>query len=207
MIGMLLINNFYNTKQIMVEIKFKKLVEDAQVPQYAHDGDIGMDVYCTSVEYDETYDQYIYHTGLACESEEEIGIFAFPRSSNCKTEAYLTNGVGIIDSALYRGEIQLRYKNRNSLRYRAIIETILTYHPSIDGPMGITFKDKFDEIFKRLKKRALEFAPYEVGDRIGQIVPMHIDKSEIKIVNELSDTVRGEGGFGSTGTKEIIINH
>ena len=54
----------------MLEIKFKKLVEDAQVPQYAHDGDIGMDVYCTSVEYDETYDQYIYHTGLACESEE-----------------------------------------------------------------------------------------------------------------------------------------
>ena len=191
----------------IVNIKFKKLDENAVIPSYAHYGDVGMDMTAIDLEYDVEHDCYIYHTGIAMESDYGFGAFLFPRSSNCKTEAYLTNGVGIIDSALYRGEIQLRYKNRNSLRYRAIIETILTYHPSIDGPNGITFKDKFDENFERLKKRALEFAPYEVGDRIGQIVPMHIDKSEIKIVNELSDTVRGEGGFGSTGTKEIIINN
>ena len=186
----------------MIKIKFKKLTEDAQIPQYAHDGDIGMDVYCTSVEYDEKYDQYIYHTGLACESDKGIGILAFPRSSNCKTEAYLTNGVGVIDSALYRGEIQFRYKNRDSLRYRAIIETMLTYMPKSD----VRFVDKFYAVLESLQKRALDFAPYEVGERVGQFVPMNIDKSEIVVAEELHDTVRGQGGFGSTGNKEIILN-
>lgn len=37
------------------------------------------------------------------------------------------------------------------------------------------------------------------GDRIGQIVLNKIERIEWKKVNNLSDTIRGEGGFGSTG--------
>jgi len=40
---------------------------------------------------------------------------------------------------------------------------------------------------------------YNVGDRIGQIVVMPIVLPEFESVEELSDTERGEGGFGSTG--------
>ena len=39
------------------------------------------------------------------------------------------------------------------------------------------------------------------GDRIAQIVFQKVEKFDLEIVDKLSDTVRGEGGFDSTGTK------
>ena len=40
---------------------------------------------------------------------------------------------------------------------------------------------------------------YEVGDRIGQLLIMPYPKVEFVEVNELSETSRGSGGYGSTG--------
>jgi dUTP pyrophosphatase len=37
------------------------------------------------------------------------------------------------------------------------------------------------------------------GDRIAQMVLAPIHQAEFSVVDELSDTERGEGGFGSTG--------
>lgn len=42
------------------------------------------------------------------------------------------------------------------------------------------------------------------GDRIAQLILEQIVLPEIVEVNELSDTVRGAGGFGSTGVNEPI---
>ena len=36
-------------------------------------------------------------------------------------------------------------------------------------------------------------------ERIAQMVIARVEQAELKIVTELSDTARGEGGFGSTG--------
>ena len=43
--------------------------------------------------------------------------------------------------------------------------------------------------------------PFEVrrGERIAQLVPAPVIKAEFREVNELSETGRGAGGFGSTG--------
>lgn len=38
------------------------------------------------------------------------------------------------------------------------------------------------------------------GDRIAQMVIAPVDQAELIEVEELDETVRGEGGFGSTGT-------
>ena len=42
---------------------------------------------------------------------------------------------------------------------------------------------------------------YEIkkGDKIAQLLIQNINQAEIEEVNELSDSERGEGGFGSTG--------
>lgn len=40
---------------------------------------------------------------------------------------------------------------------------------------------------------------YEVGDRVGQILIIPYPKIELDEVEELGDTDRGLGGFGSTG--------
>ena len=41
--------------------------------------------------------------------------------------------------------------------------------------------------------------PYKVGDRIGQIVFVPIPDVELVESDELSETERGAGGYGSTG--------
>ena len=40
---------------------------------------------------------------------------------------------------------------------------------------------------------------YKVGDRIGQLIIMPYPQVQFEEVEELSDSDRGEGGFGSTG--------
>jgi len=42
-------------------------------------------------------------------------------------------------------------------------------------------------------------APYKVGDRIGQIIIIPIPKIKLQLVEELSETDRGDGGYGSSG--------
>lgn len=94
-----------------MKVKIKKLVEQAVVPAYANPGeDAGLDLTATSVEF--KHGCWVYGTGLAFEIPQgHVGLL-FPRSSNRKTEAYLTNSVGVVDSG-YRGEVMLSFKNRD----------------------------------------------------------------------------------------------
>lgn len=41
----------------------------------------------------------------------------------------------------------------------------------------------------------------EVGDRIAQLVFVPVVQAEFNIVNEFTETERGEGGFGHSGKK------
>jgi len=40
---------------------------------------------------------------------------------------------------------------------------------------------------------------YDIGDRVGQLLILPYPKVEFEEVEELSDTNRGDGGFGSSG--------
>ena len=190
------------TSSDVAVLKVKKLTENAVIPSYAHEGDIGMDFTAIGVEYDKEKDLYRYHTGLASESKYLQGEFIFPRSSNCKTDAYLCNSVGVVDSSIYRGEIMFCFKNRTSINTRimeiAMEETFLQCKKVSDFAK-IYEKVKNDLIENRLEEIAMGYAPYNVGDRIGQLIMLNHPKTEIVEVEELSSSVRGEGGFGSTG--------
>lgn len=41
---------------------------------------------------------------------------------------------------------------------------------------------------------------YDVGERVVQLIIMPIPTIELQVVDELADSVRGEGGWGSTGS-------
>ena len=168
----------------MTKIKFKKLDERAVIPTYAHIGDIGLDVTAISLEYDMEHDMYIYHTGLACEMENGYAVLCLPRSSNTKTNAYMPNSPGLVDPATYRGEIQFRYKNRDALKTNWLEEELA---------------DKIDLVHKEVEAYALSKAPYQPGDRIGQFVIVQVPEIEIEETDTLSETERGEHGFGSSG--------
>ena len=194
-----------------LEVKLKKLNEKAVIPTYAHDGDVGMDLTAIDVEYDMDRDMYIYHTGLAFETDKHYGMFLFPRSSNRNTDAYLCNHVGIADTAIYRGEIILCFKNRTSLQVRAKMEEMrffindIAYKPftvSNENSLSFTWQESARNAqgaSNWVYNSPMSFAPYEVGDRIAQMVILPYPNVKIREFNELSSTERGDNGFGSSG--------
>ena len=194
-----------------LEIKLKKIDERAVVPSYTYDGDVGMDLTAIDVEYDREKDMYIYHTGIALETDKHYGVLLFTRSSNRNTDAYLCNHVGVADTANYRGEIMFCYKNRTSLEVRAEIERSntflnqLAYIPfTTSNGDGVTYnwasvaRDSLNGVGWVLDN-PMNFAPYKVGERIGQMVVIPHPYVKINEVKELSHTERGEKGFGSSG--------
>ena len=98
-----------NETSLPMLIKIKKLNENAIIPAYAKPGDACVDLVATSMTYDEVKG-YVYGTGLAMEIPMGWVGRIYPRSSNCKTNAYLTNSVGNVDSG-YRGEVMVVFKN------------------------------------------------------------------------------------------------
>jgi len=163
-----------------MDVKVKKLDKNAVIPKYAKPGDMGMDVTAISLEYKEDIDCYVYHTGLAFEVPEGYGMLIFPRSSNRKTDAYLANSIGVLDSS-YRGELLICFKNRTAF------------------DIAVQNEEYLENI--EVEELPYVYAPYSVGDRIAQIMILPYPKIEFKEVNELSETERGTGGFGSTGSK------
>lgn len=153
-----------------MQVKIKKLHKDAVVPAYAKNNDAGLDLTATSKEYDE-YGNTVYGIGLAFEIPEGYFGLLVPRSSNAKTDLRLTNSSGILDSG-YRGEVMFKYRNDNyaQLRDKYVIGR------------DVSFNNE-----------------YEVGDRVGQLIILPYPKIELIEADELSDTERGEGGYGSTG--------
>ena len=183
-----------------IEIKIKKLSKNAVIPKYAIDGDVGMDLTAIDVEYDEEKDMYIYHTGISIESPKHYGVLIFPRSSNRKTDAYICNHVPVIDTAVYRGEIMICFKNRDSLRQIALnaeMDALLLSLKEHKDPSDAV--DKAYMAYDKETEDPMKYAPYKVGDRICQMVLIPYPNVLFKEVDELSKTERGENGFGSTG--------
>jgi len=99
---------FKSQVEMTLNVKFKKLHEDAVLPKYAKAGDAGMD--CVSVtEAKDKGDYLAYDLGIAVEIPEGFVGLLFPRSSNSKKDLLLANSVGVVDSG-YRGPIQARFK-------------------------------------------------------------------------------------------------
>ena len=161
----------------MLKVKIKKLSENAVIPSYSKEGDAGMDLTAITVDYEN--ETLSYGTGISLEIPEGYVGLIYPRSSIFKKDLVLSNSVGVIDSG-YRGEIGFKFK------------TTL----EVSGSMVRNDKTKV-ELSSATFNTKLNI--YEVGDRIGQIIIMPYPKVEFEEVEELSQTDRGEGGYGSTG--------
>lgn len=174
-----------------MKVQFKKLHENAKVPVRGSQLAGGWDVTCTRIE--EKDDTVICYLGFAVAIPEGYKLTIVPRSNLTKHKWILNNSPVLVDSD-YRGEIQLRFK---------------------PIPTGFEFlhlaeENCFEPFYKsHLTINHLESSvcfdndpfPYEVGDRIAQCYLEEVIPIEFEEVNELDETLRGEGGFGSTGMK------
>ena len=162
-----------------LKVKIKKLNENAVIPTYSKDGDAGMDLVATSRYYDEN-GNIVYGTGLSFEIPKGYVGLIFPRSSNAKQQLLLSNSVGVIDSG-YRGEVMLKFKSSvSSFSLKTLIKLIFNSETNIN--LITNFK-----------------ISYYVGERIGQIIILPYPQIEFEEAEELSETERGNGGYGSTG--------
>lgn len=162
-----------------MKVKIKKLNPDAVIPTYSKNGDAGMDLVAISRKVGGDGSDYIeYGTGISVEIPEGYVGLLFPRSSNSNKNLTLTNSVGVIDSG-YRGEVKLRFK----------LDTTYQDLLLLDGP------NAFCSLFGVTCKQSI----YEVNDRVGQLIILPYPKIEFEEVEELSETERGEGGYGSSG--------
>jgi dUTP pyrophosphatase len=146
-----------------MELKIKKLKENAKIPTRATNGSAGMDLYaCIDESVTLAPGQLaVIPTGIAIElPDNTCAAFLYARSGlGVKHGICLSNGVGVIDSD-YRGEVCVGLCNVSDKPY--VIE------------------------------------PFE---RVAQMVIAPVLTPDVVEVDELSDTARGEGGFGSSGRK------
>jgi dUTP pyrophosphatase len=98
-------------------------------------------------------------------------------------------GTGLAFEIEYGYEVQIR--PRSGLAYKHGI-TVLNTPGTIDS-------DYRGEIKVLLINHSNDAFEIKKGDRIAQAVVAPVIQAEIVEVEELSETKRGEGGFGSTG--------
>ncbi len=145
-----------------MQVKIKKLNENARVPVYSTEFSAGADLYALldaplTIKKGETK---LIKTGLSMEIPVGYVGLIYARSGLATKKGLApANKVGVIDSD-YRGEIMVALYNQSEVE-----QTV------------------------------------ENGERIAQMVIAPFIQAEFQVQDELTDTLRGEGGFGSTGTK------
>lgn len=167
-----------------MKTKVKLLDPRAELPKRAHEVDSGYDIKSIGVEKIEG-DVIFFKTGIAIQPPTGYYYEVYPRSSISKLPLSLANSVGIVDEH-YRGEI---------------IIPVRLMHPGLGQDLkSVMFPNGIVKIFG-----ARPGTMSIVGDLILKHKPILFQlilrqrlDSEFEIVDSLDDTIRGEGGFGST---------
>jgi dUTP pyrophosphatase len=153
-----------------MRVKIKKLHPDAIIPKYATPGAAGFDLVAIEDVAIEPSTTVLIKTGLSFEIPEGYELQIRPRSgTSLRTPLRVANSPGTVD-ADYRGEV-------------CVIMSNIQVHPSYSaGLYGVSLAQYINK-----------------GDRIAQGVICPIIQGSFVEVEELNNTQRGAGGFGSTG--------
>lgn len=158
-----------------MQIKVKKLHPTAELPIKATEHANGYDLTATNVDVDD-YGNYVVHTHIAVEIPVGFVGLLFPRSSISKYPLRLANSVGVIDSD-YRGEIMLKFKKDMDVQVSE-------------------FRKRYPEL---MSGKTQPSPCYNAFERCGQLLIVKAEIIDFVESDELSETARGDGGFGSTG--------
>jgi dUTP pyrophosphatase len=141
-----------------VPVRVKRLSPDAKLPQYAHDGDAGADLFANESVTIEPGETVVISTGLAVEIPPGFEWQIRPRSGlSAKTKLRVANSPGTIDSG-FRGEVGVIIDNTAKWERLHIVK----------------------------------------GHKLAQAVLSRVPRAQFTEVDELDETERGEGGYGST---------
>ena len=162
-------------------MKINVVLEDgATAPRHSREGDAGLDLTSRETVEIAPGETVMVGTGVRMEIPEGCFGLVVPRSGvAAKRGVTLANTPGVIDSN-YRGEIKLPLHNiAPSMRWVGL------------GVEGAVVGQYWD--------RNPDTVTIERGERVAQIIIMRHETVECVEVEELSETERGAGGFGSSG--------
>jgi dUTP pyrophosphatase len=168
-----------------VPVKIKRLHPDATVPQYATVGAAGFDLVAVEDVIIAPGETEKVRTGLAFELPPGYELQIRPRSGiSEKTKLRVSNAPGTVDED-FRGEVAVLIDNVTP-------PTSYTkpYLYGIDGKVAIKEDNEQFPLFTYIIRK---------GDRIAQGVLAPVYRASFEVADELSETERGAGGFGSTG--------
>jgi dUTP pyrophosphatase len=167
-------------------LKIKKLRPEAVIPVYAHgaDSDSGFDLRAIEPAVLRPLEPTLVKTGLSIELPPGFEAQIRPRSGLAlKNGITVLNSPGTVDPA-YRGEIGV------ILMWTGFwAGNDLSQPPTRQICRGVNAPGSGAEIL------------IQEGDRIAQMCVTRYERVEFEVVEELADSVRGEGGFGSSGVR------
>lgn len=170
-----------------MNVKIRKLHPDAVVPRYATVGSAGFDFVAVEDVIIAPGKTVKVPLGLAFEIPPGFALLVCMRSGIAlKTKLRQPNGIGIIDSD-YRGEVAMMFDNIAE-------EPVFTdaYPWKIDGTVDQMYEGGGEQYNTYLIRK---------GDRVAQGMIVPFATAYFTVVDELGETERGAGGFGSTGTE------
>lgn len=170
--------------------KIKILDSRAVIPSRAHETDTGYDVRLIDI-FKIMGDVIFFKTGFAIQPPEGHYYEMVPRSSISKLPLQLANQIGIIDEH-YRGEI--------------IVALRILHSEQGGGHEFTSFPNGLVKIFGR-RPNTMQAVAQLILDQQPVLTQLILRKrldSELVVVEELGETERGEGGFGSTNV--MVVN-
>jgi dUTP pyrophosphatase len=108
-----------------------------------------------------------------------------------ETDTQITYGIGLA-LEIPNGFVGLIFPRSSVRKTRLMLSNCV-------GVVDSGYRGELQATFNKINQNSIAENDYKVGDRIAQIMIIPHPPIEFKEVDELSDTERGEGGFGSTG--------
>jgi dUTP pyrophosphatase len=161
-------------------LQIKKILPEAIIPNRAHPTDSGLDLYACR------FEKIFYTVDSDQEGSEELfGADELHLMPGCR--ALVHTGISATVGEGY--EIQVRPRSGMALKQGlTVLNTPGTVDEMYRGPLCVILINQ-SGVPQSIKK----------GDRIAQMVVCPVTLCDVKVVEELSTTERGAGGFGSTG--------
>jgi dUTP pyrophosphatase len=107
------------------------------------------------------------------------------------TSTQITYGLGIA-LEIPKGFVGLIFPRSSVRKTRLMLSNCV-------GVVDSGYRGELQATFNKINNDSVSENDYKVGDRIAQIMIIPHPDIQFEEADELSDTERGEGGFGSTG--------
>lgn len=179
----------------MQNIRIRKVKEEAVLPTKAHPSDAGFDIYAAEDVVIVPGSTLMIDTGVAIELPEGYEAQIRPRSGvTAKTKIRVQ--LGTIDAG-YRGEIRVITDNISEDLGDVPEDYEMFVAKGINGSSRYDLSDMATDIDYPYLPHGTYFI--RKGDRIAQLVIQKLPEVMLIESDEINETMRGSGGFGSTG--------